>query len=29
VLGNATQTALEEAALKRGELLDRPRGSLV
>ncbi len=29
VLGNATQTSLEEAALKRGDLLDRPRGSLV
>ncbi|MGD0880297.1 MAG: polyphosphate kinase 1 [Acidimicrobiales bacterium] len=29
VLGNATQTALEEAALKRGDLLDRPRGSLI
>ena len=29
VLGNATQTALEEAALKRGDLLDRPRVSLV
>ena len=28
VLGNATQRALEEAALKRGDLLDRPRGSL-
>jgi polyphosphate kinase len=29
LLGNATQTSLEEAALKRGDLLDRPRGSLV
>ncbi len=29
VLGNATQASLEEAALKRGDLLDRPRGSLV
>jgi len=29
VLGNATQPSLEEAALKRGDLLDRPRGSLV
>lgn len=29
VLGNATQSTLEEAALKRGDLLDRPRGSLV
>jgi len=28
VLGNATQTALEEAALKRGDLLDRPRNPL-
>jgi len=28
VLGNATQAALEEAALKRGDLLDRPRASL-
>ena len=28
VLGNATQRALEEAALERGDLLDRPRGSL-
>ena len=25
VLGNATQASLEEAALKRGDLLDRPR----
>jgi polyphosphate kinase len=29
VLGNATQASLEEAALKRGDLLDCPRGSLV
>jgi polyphosphate kinase len=29
VLGNATQRSLEEAALKRGDLLDRPRGTLV
>jgi len=29
VLGNATQTALEEAALKRGDLLDGPLGTLV
>lgn len=29
VVGNATQPALEEAALARGDLLDRPRGSLV
>ncbi len=28
VLGNATQTSLEEAALKRGDLLDRPRTAL-
>ncbi len=27
VLGNATQASLEEAALKRGELLDRPRAA--
>ena len=27
VLGNATQASLEEAALKRGDLLDRPRSS--
>ena len=26
VVGNATQPALEEAALARGDLLDRPRG---
>ena len=29
VFGNATQRSLEEAALARGDLLDRPRGSLV
>ena len=29
VLGNCTQASLEEAALKRGDLLDRPRGPLV
>jgi polyphosphate kinase len=29
VLGNATQTSLEEAALKRGDLLDGPRSPLV
>jgi polyphosphate kinase len=28
VFGNATQAALEEAALKRGDLLDRPRTTL-
>ena len=28
VLHNATQRSLEEAALKRGDLLDRPRGTL-
>ncbi len=28
VLGIATQAALEEAALKRGDLLDRPRANL-
>jgi polyphosphate kinase len=29
VLGNATQASLEEAALKRGDLLDRPRAARV
>jgi hypothetical protein len=29
VVGNATQTSLEEAALVRGDLLDRPHGPLV
>jgi polyphosphate kinase len=29
VLGIATQRSLEQAALERGDLLDRPRGSLV
>ena len=29
VLGNATQASLEEAALKRGDLLDRPRSTRV
>ena len=29
VFGTSTQAALEEAALKRGDLLDRPRSSLV
>ena len=29
VFGNATQRSLEQAALERGDLLDRPRGSLV